>query len=40
MGIEQTVEERIYNWLKIGFLQPRERISELFYYDKRDNQFF
>lgn len=40
MGIEQTLEERIYNWLKIGFLQPSERISELFYYDKRDNQFF
>lgn len=34
------MEERIYNWLKIGFLQPSERISELFYFDKRDNQFF
>lgn len=40
MEIPQTLEERIYNWLKIGFLQPSERISELFYYDKRDNQFF
>ena len=40
MEIEQTLEERIYNWLKIGFLQPSERISESFYFDKRDNQFF
>jgi hypothetical protein len=34
------LEEQIYNWLKIGFLQPSERISEIFYFDKRDNQFF
>src|SRR3954467_5273447 len=40
MEIEQTSEEQIYNWIKIGFLQPSERLSELFYYDKRDNQFF
>jgi len=40
MNIQQTSEEKIYNWIKIGFLQPNERISELFYYDKRDNQFF
>lgn len=38
--MEQTLEERIYNWLKIGFLQPGEKISESFYFDKRDNQFF
>jgi len=40
MEIEQTSEEQIYNWMKIGLLQPSERLSELFYYDKRDNQFF
>lgn len=40
MEIEQNSEEQIYNWLKIGFLQPSERLSEMFYYDKRDNQFF
>lgn len=34
------MEEKIHDWLKIGFLQPSERISELFYFDKRDNQFF
>ncbi|MBB1194594.1 hypothetical protein DNC80_13065 [Flavobacterium sp. SOK18b] len=40
MEIEQTSEEQIYNWIKICLLQPSERLSELFYYDKRDNQFF
>jgi hypothetical protein len=40
MEKEQTLEEQIYNWIKIGFLQPSERLSELFYYDKHDNQFF
>ena len=34
------MEEQINNWLKIGFLQPSENISESFYFDKRDNQFF
>ncbi|WKL48979.1 hypothetical protein Q1W71_04150 [Flavobacterium pectinovorum] len=38
--MEQTSEQQIYNWIKIGFLQPSERLSELFYYDKSDNQFF
>ena len=36
----RELEEEIYNWLKIGFLQPSEKISEFFYFDKRDNQFF
>jgi hypothetical protein len=40
MEIEETFEERIYNWLKIGLLHPSERISESFYFDKRDNEFF
>lgn len=40
MEKEQTLEEQIYNWIKIGFLQPSDKLSELFYYDKRDNQFF
>jgi len=34
------LEEEIYNWLKIAFSQPSEKIAELFYFDKRDNQFF
>lgn len=37
---EITREEQIENWLKIGFSQPEDRLSELFYFDKRDNQFF
>ncbi|MFD1605888.1 hypothetical protein ACFSJW_04730 [Flavobacterium artemisiae] len=37
---EITKEEQIENWLKIGFSQPEERLYEIFYFDKRDNQFF
>jgi len=37
---EITKEEQIENWLKIGFTQPENLLSEIFYYDKRDNQFF
>ncbi|MBK7036685.1 MAG: hypothetical protein IPH42_10160 [Bacteroidetes bacterium] len=33
-------QEQIYNWLTTGLQQPSERLSEIFYYDKRDNQFF
>lgn len=36
----QTKREQIENWLEIGFTQPIDKISEEFYYDKRDNQFF
>ena len=36
----QTKREQIENWLVIGFTQPIEKISEVFYYDKQDNQFF
>lgn len=36
----QTKREQIENWLVIGFTQPIEKISEVFYYDKRDNLFF
>lgn len=36
----QTKQEQIENWLRIGFTQPIGKISEVFYYDKRDNQFF
>ncbi len=35
-----TKEEQIYNWLSIGFQQPADQLSEIFYYDKRDNEFF
>ena len=33
-------QEQIYNWLTTGLQQSSERLSEIFYYDKRDNQFF
>lgn len=35
-----TNKETILNWLSTGFQQPSDRLSELFYYDRRDNQFF
>jgi hypothetical protein len=35
-----TNKETILNWLTTGFQQPSDRLSELFYYDKRDDQFF
>jgi hypothetical protein len=33
-------QEQIYNWLTTGLQQPSDRFSEIFYYDKRDNEFF
>jgi hypothetical protein len=33
-------QEQIYNWLTTGLQQPADRFSEIFYYDKRDNEFF
>jgi hypothetical protein len=35
-----TKQEQIYNWLTTGFGQPDDRLSEIFYFDKRDNEFF
>jgi len=35
-----TMQEQIHNWLMIGLQQPADRLSEIFYYDSRDNQFF
>jgi hypothetical protein len=35
-----TVQEQIYNWLIVGLQQSPTRFSEVFYYDRRDNQFF
>jgi len=35
-----TKQEQINNWLKIGFGQSENRLSEVFYYDKRDHEFF
>ena len=35
-----TKTEQIHNWLTIGFQQPTDKFSEIFYYDKKDNQFF
>ena len=33
-------QEQIYNWLTTGLKQPADRLSEIFYFDKRDNEFF
>ena len=35
-----TKREQIYNWLMAGIQQPPTKFSEVFYYDKRDSQFF
>lgn len=35
-----TTQEQIYNWLIIGLQQSPVKFSEVFYYDKRDKQFF
>jgi len=35
-----TIHEQIYNWLITGLQQSPVRFSEVFYYDKRDKQFF
>ena len=32
-------QEQIYNWITTGLQQPSDRFSEIFYYDKRDNEF-
>ncbi|MCC9072168.1 hypothetical protein LNQ49_11305 [Flavobacterium sp. F-65] len=37
---EESYNEQIENWLKIGLSQSPDKISETFYFDKRDNQFF
>jgi|ERR1700754_1137541 len=33
-------QEQIYNWLIFGLQQSPVKFSEVFYYDRRDNQFF
>jgi len=35
-----TTQEQIENWLIVGLQQSPLKFSEVFYYDKRDNQFF
>jgi len=35
-----TTQEQIYNWLITGLQQSLVKFSEVFYYDKRDKQFF
>ena len=35
-----TIQEQIYNWLIVGLQQSPVRFSEVFYYDRRDKQFF
>ena len=35
-----TPSKQILNWLTIGFEQPTGNLTENFYYDMRDNEFF
>ena len=35
-----TIQDQIYNWLVTGLQLSPTRFSEVFYYDKRDKQFF
>ncbi|QEC76539.1 hypothetical protein [Mucilaginibacter ginsenosidivorax] len=35
-----STQEQIYNWLITGLQQSPVKFSEVFYYDKRDKQFF
>ncbi len=35
-----TNKETSLNWLTTGLQQPPNQLSELFYFDKRDEQFF
>ncbi|SEP35385.1 hypothetical protein [Mucilaginibacter sp. OK283] len=35
-----TTQQQIYNWLITGLQQSPVKFSEVFYYDKRDKQFF
>lgn len=35
-----TMQEQINNWLIEGLRQSQVKFSEVFYYDKRDKQFF
>lgn len=35
-----TTQEQIYNWLITGLQQSAIKFTEVFYYDKRDKQFF
>ena len=35
-----TKQEQTYNWLTTGLQQAADRFAEIFYYDKRDNEFF
>lgn len=35
-----TTQTQIQNWLIVGLQQSPLKFSEVFYYDKRDNQFF
>lgn len=37
---EESYNEQIENWLNIGLSQSPDKISETFYFDKRDNHFF
>ncbi|MEB0263992.1 MULTISPECIES: hypothetical protein [unclassified Mucilaginibacter] len=35
-----NIQEQIYNWLIIGLQQSPVRFAEVFYFDRRDKQFF
>ena len=35
-----TKHQQIYNWLEVAIQQPANRLQELFYFDKREKEFF
>jgi hypothetical protein len=34
------IPDDLYKWLKAGFRQSEKEVSEAFYFDNRDNEFF
>ena len=38
--LKVEAKDQIYNWVTIGFTQKVDKVSELFYYDKMNNEFF
>lgn len=40
LPLTMTTQEQIYNWIRTGLQQSPTKFSEIFYYDRRDDQFF
>ena len=38
--LQISKNDQVRNWLTIGFLQTTDKISEVFYFDKKNNEFF